>query len=71
LQDKATGNKAALWLRAKVQNDLLRPLGRLAQRHPAKVLTVGILVLATLCFGLKGATIQTRVDKLWVQGEKV
>lgn len=63
---KASGNKAALWLRTKLQWHLFH-LGRFVQRHAGKVLFVGLLVLSTFCVGLKSASIQTDVEKLWVE----
>ena len=68
-QGKASGNKAALWLRTKLQWHLFH-LGRFVQRHAGKVLFVGLLVLSTFCVGLKSASIQTDVEKLWVEGKK-
>jgi patched 1 protein len=67
-QGKATGNKAALWLRAKLQTELFK-LGKFLQSHAGKVLFVGILVLATFSVGLKSAVIESRVEKLWVEGK--
>ena len=67
-QGKATGNKAALWLRAKLQTELFK-LGNFLQSHAGKVLFVGILVLATFSVGLKSAVIESRVEKLWVEGK--
>ncbi len=69
-QDKATGNKAALWLRAKLQTELLFPLGRQAQAHAKKILVAGAVVLLSLSVGLRGARTENRVDKLWVEGKK-
>ncbi len=69
LQDKATGNKAALWLRAKLQSEFLLPLGRLAQAHAGKVLLVGAVVLLALSVGLRDARVESRIDRLWVKGE--
>jgi hypothetical protein len=67
-QGKATGNKAALWLRSKLQTELFK-LGRFLEVHAGKVLFVGVLILATLSIGLKNATIESRVEKLWVEGK--
>ena len=69
LQGKATGNEAALWLRAPIQYELFK-LGCRLQRHAGKVLFLGILILAILSVGMKSATLETRVEKLWVQGKK-
>ncbi|XP_021939583.1 protein patched isoform X2 [Zootermopsis nevadensis] len=63
---KATGERAALWLRARLQSQLFQ-LGCFLHRHAGKVLFVGVLVLATFCVGLKSAKVHTRVDQLWVE----
>ncbi|XP_076041583.1 protein patched [Oratosquilla oratoria] len=63
---RATGSRAALWLRTKLQWHLFQ-LGKFAQKHGGKVLFVALLVLATFCVGLKSATIVTDVEKLWVE----
>ena len=68
-QGKATGNKASLWLRSKMQRELFK-LGCFIHRHSGKVLFVGCLILATFCVGLKSAHMESRVEKLWVQGKK-
>ncbi|KAJ8872731.1 hypothetical protein PR048_026345 [Dryococelus australis] len=69
LQGKASGGRAALWVRARLQTQLFQ-LGCFLQRHAGKVLFVAILVLSTFCVGLKSAQVHTRVDQLWVQGNK-
>lgn len=69
-QGKATGERAALWLRARLQSQLFQ-LGCFLHRHAGKVLFVAILVLATFCVGLKSAQVHTRVDQLWVEGKRV
>ncbi|XP_071538022.1 protein patched [Panulirus ornatus] len=63
---RATGSRAALWVRTKLQQQLLQ-LGVFCQRHAGKVLFVALLVLATFCVGLKSATLLTDVQKLWVE----
>lgn len=63
---RATGSRAALWLRTKLQWQLMQ-LGVFAQRHAGKVLFVALLVLATFCVGLKSATLLTDVQRLWVE----
>lgn len=68
-QGKATGERAALWLRARLQSQLFQ-LGCFLHRHAGKVLFVAILVLATFCVGLKSAQVHTRVDQLWVEGKR-
>nr|CAD7585589.1 unnamed protein product [Timema genevievae] len=66
LKGKASGGRAALWLRARLQAYLFQ-LGCFLHSHAGKVLFVAILVLATFCVGLKSAQVHTRVDQLWVQ----
>lgn len=67
-QGKATGERAALWLRSRLQSQLFQ-LGCSLHRHAGKVLFVAILVLATFCVGLKSAQVHTHVDQLWVEGK--
>eukprot|EP00094_Tigriopus_californicus_P007961 TCALIF_07663-PA protein Name:"Similar to ptc Protein patched (Drosophila melanogaster)" AED:0.10 eAED:0.11 QI:0/0.58/0.61/0.92/0.41/0.76/13/146/1111 len=64
---KATGNKPALWLRAKMQEELFS-LGHFIQIHAGKVLFVGFLVLVVFCVGLKSARIESKIENLWVEG---
>ena len=68
-QGKATGNKAALRLRVPVQNNLFK-WGSLLQRNPGKLLLPGILALAFMSACLQSASMETKVEKLWVQGKK-
>lgn len=68
LQGRATGSRAALWVRTKLQVQLLQ-LGLFSHKHAGKVLFVALLVLATFCVGLKSATLLTDVEKLWVEGK--
>ncbi|XP_059087594.1 protein patched homolog 1-like isoform X1 [Tigriopus californicus] len=63
---KATGNKPALWLRAKMQEELFS-LGHFIQIHAGKVLFVGFLVLVVFCVGLKSARIESKIENLWVE----
>lgn len=63
---KASGNKAALWLRSKIQIQLFQ-LGCFIQRNAGKVLFVGILILSSFCVGLKTASMETNVERLWVE----
>ena len=67
-QGKATGNKNALWLRVPVQNNLFK-LGSLLQRNSGKFLFGGILILAIMSACLQSASMETKVEKLWVQGK--
>ncbi|XP_076319648.1 protein patched-like isoform X2 [Tachypleus tridentatus] len=63
---KASGNKSALWLRTKLQVQLFQ-LGCFIQKNAGKVLFVGLLVFSSFCVGLKSASMQTDVEKLWVE----
>ena len=66
MQGRATGNKPALWLRSKLQEELYQ-LGKLIQEHAGKVLFTGLLVLGALTIGLKSVTMEDRIEKLWVE----
>lgn len=68
-QGKASGERAALWVRAGLQSQLFQ-LGCFLHKHAGKVLFVAILVMATFCVGLKSAQLHSRVDQLWVQGKR-
>ena len=68
LQGKASGNKPALWLRSKIQTQLYQ-LGSNIQKNAGIFLFVGLLILAIFTFSLKNATLETRVEKLWVEGK--
>lgn len=67
-QGKAEGQRSAVWLRARLQ-DQLSQLGYFLQRHAGKVLFVAVLALATFCVALKSAQVHSKVDQLWVQGK--
>jgi hypothetical protein len=67
-QGKADGQRSAVWIRARLQ-DQLSQLGYFLQRHAGKVLFVAILALATFCVALKSVQVHSRVDQLWVQGK--
>ena len=67
-QGKASGSRAALWVRARTQFYLFHT-GRLAQSHAGKIMFAGILLLAMLCIGLKNIELQTDMEDLWVEGE--
>ncbi len=70
-QDKATGNKAALWLRSKAQSKLFQ-VGRFSQRNAGLVLFAGVIALAVLAFaGLKYAKMESKLEKIWVEGKIV
>jgi hypothetical protein len=47
----------------------LAALGRSVAEHAVKVLLFGVIVMAVFCFGIKNATMENRVDKLWVEGK--
>jgi hypothetical protein len=66
LQGRARGNKPALWVRSKLQEELFQ-LGRLIQRHAGKVLFTGVLLLASLTIGLKSVILEVRGDKHYAQ----
>ena len=68
-QGKASGRRKALWLRSKLQEELFK-LGRLVQSHAGTVLFVGVVLLLTACVGLKGAVMETKLERLWVEGKK-
>ena len=65
-QGRATGNKPALWVRSRLQEELYQ-LGLLLQRHAGKVLFTGILLLATFTIGLKSVQLEDKIEKLWVE----
>lgn len=69
-QGKAEGQRSAVWIRARLQ-DQLSQLGYFLQRHAGKVLFLAIVALATFCVALKSAQIHSKVEQLWVQGEYV
>ncbi|XP_072766724.1 protein patched isoform X4 [Anoplolepis gracilipes] len=66
LKGKAEGQRSAVWIRARLQ-DQLSQLGYFLQRHAGKVLFVAVLALATFCVALKSAQVNSKVDQLWVQ----
>ncbi|XP_061192639.1 protein patched homolog 1-like [Saccostrea echinata] len=63
---KADGSACALWLRMHIQRYMFK-IGGFIQLHCGKVLFVGILLLSLCCIGLKTTTLQTDVEKLWVE----
>nr|XP_033771764.1 protein patched homolog 2 isoform X5 [Geotrypetes seraphini] len=63
---KAVGQKAPLWLRAHFQA-LLFSLGCQIQRHCGKVLLLGLLLFGALAVGLRVASIETDIERLWVE----
>uniref|UniRef100_A0A673YP17 Patched 2 n=1 Tax=Salmo trutta TaxID=8032 RepID=A0A673YP17_SALTR len=67
---KAVGQKAPLWVRARFQA-LLFSLGCHIQRHCGKVLFIGLLVFSALSVGLRVAAIETDIEQLWVEGDRV
>lgn len=63
---KADGSPSALWLRMHIQRYMFK-IGGFIQIHCGKVLFVGILLLSLCCIGLKTTSLQTDVEKLWVE----
>ncbi|KAK2149885.1 hypothetical protein LSH36_433g03015 [Paralvinella palmiformis] len=63
---KASGSKSALWLRWQLQKQLFN-LGCFIQKHCGKVLFLGLLLLSLCCVGLKTASLETNVERLWVE----
>nr|XP_022317481.1 protein patched homolog 1-like [Crassostrea virginica] len=63
---KAEGNSGALWVRMHIQRYMFK-IGGFIQTHCGKVLFVGILLLSLCCIGLKTTSMQTDVEKLWVE----
>nr|XP_006822692.1 PREDICTED: protein patched homolog 1 [Saccoglossus kowalevskii] len=63
---RAHGNKAALWLRVRIQAFMFH-IGCVVQQHYGKVLIMGMLILACLIVGIKFAVVETNVEKLWVE----
>uniref|UniRef100_A0A4X2LSS3 Patched 2 n=1 Tax=Vombatus ursinus TaxID=29139 RepID=A0A4X2LSS3_VOMUR len=59
-------SRAPLWLRAHV-GGLLFSLGCAIQRHCGKVLFVGLLAFGALALGLRGAAVETDLERLWVE----
>jgi len=68
MQAKAAGNRRAVWIRWQLQWRLFR-LGCFIQTHAGKVLFLGVLLLSLCCVGLKTATLETSVERLWVEGK--
>ncbi|GAV09793.1 hypothetical protein RvY_19276-1, partial [Ramazzottius varieornatus] len=63
---KARGSRVALWIRSVIQSAFFS-WGTFIQRHAAKILVLGILILAFSCYNLKNIVLETRLDKLWVE----
>ncbi|CAG0881976.1 unnamed protein product [Cyprideis torosa] len=55
-----------LWLRSVLESQLY-DLGCGLYKHAGKVIFVGVLILSTLCVGLKSAVTVTDLEDLWVQ----
>jgi len=68
VQGRAVGGRRAVWLRWQLQWRLFR-LGCFVQQHAGKVLFLGVLLLSLCCVGLKTASLQTSVERLWVEGK--
>lgn len=69
LQGKAHGNRYALWLRSKLQDQFFG-LGCFVQRSPGTVLFFGTLLLSVACVGLKWVDVESNMVKLWVEGKQ-
>ncbi|XP_071877009.1 protein patched isoform X1 [Bombus fervidus] len=63
---KAEGQRSAVWIRARLQ-DQLSQLGYFLQRRAGKVLFLAIIALAMFCVALKTAQVHSKVEQLWVQ----
>ena len=59
---------AALWLRSKIQTFLF-DWGAKIQENAKKYLLVGVIILTVFAFFLHYAKLETRVEKLWVEGK--
>ncbi|OAD55036.1 Protein patched [Eufriesea mexicana] len=70
LEGKAEGQRSAVWIRARLQ-DQLSQLGYFLQRHAGKVLFLAIVALATFCVALKSAQVHSKAEQLWVQGRNI
>lgn len=66
-QGKADGNKNALFWRTRFQS-FFHYYGRRVQRDAGKALFVGLLIFLPFIVALKSATLETKVDRLWVEG---
>ena len=64
--NKARGNYIALWVRALLQSRFFE-LGQFIQKNAGMILFFGVLILVTFLVGLKSASIETNVEKLWVE----
>jgi len=62
------GQKVALKIRSKLQAIFFK-LGSFSRRNCWAVLAVGFFVLIGLSVGIITATIETDVEKLWMEGE--
>ncbi len=67
-QGKAIGCRAPLIFRSWMQAFLFG-LGCFIQTHAAKCLCVGVIFLSLFCIGLRSITIETNIEKLWVESE--
>lgn len=65
-QGKADGNKNALYWRTKLQS-FFHCYGRKVQRNAGKALFVGLLIFLPFIVALKSATLETKVERLWVE----
>ncbi|NP_001310737.1 protein patched-like [Parasteatoda tepidariorum] len=63
---KAIGNRDALAIRAWLQKRLYY-LGCGIQRNAGKIIFLGLLFLGCCCIGLKSLSLETDIEKLWVE----
>lgn len=62
------GQQVAIKIRSKLQAIFFK-LGRFSRRNCWAVLAAGFFVLIGLSVGIITATIETDVEKLWMEGE--
>lgn len=62
------GQQVAVKLRLKLQGIFFK-LGCFSRRNCWAVLAVGVLILIGLSVGIITATIETDVEKLWMEGK--
>jgi len=65
---KALGNRSALWIRTLLQNRFYE-LGRAIQNNAALVLLFSLVILVFFSVGLRSATTENNIEKLWVEGK--
>ena len=65
---KADGSRSSLWIRLLLQNRFYE-LGRAIQNNAALVLLFSLVILVFFSVGLRSATTENNVEKLWVEGK--